>query len=59
MNKSTRKQVQEIIDDHFLTDWEFIVNVIAPNIEEEDFDEAEVSAMIGLEIAKRKLKLHQ
>ena len=56
MKKKTRKLVQKLIDEKFLTDWEFIVEVIAPEIEEGEFDVDEISLMLGTEILKRNLE---
>lgn len=53
MKKKVIKQIQQIIDDKFQTDWEFIINEIAPNFEEDEINIDEVSTMIGLEIYKR------
>lgn len=50
--------MQKIIDDKFLTDWEFIIDVIAPELEIEEFDIPEISKMVGDEIARRNLALH-
>lgn len=58
MKKKTIKLVKEIINKEFLTDWEFIVEVIAPEIEEEEFDADEVSEILAEEILKRKLALN-
>lgn len=53
MKKKVIKQIQKIIDEKFQTDWEFIVNEIMPNFEEDEINIEEVSTMIGLEIYKR------
>lgn len=58
MKKSVRDKIQGIIETEFMTDWEFILNVIAPEIEEEDFDIDEVSQMLADEIVCRRYKLH-
>jgi hypothetical protein len=55
MKKSVRKHIQSIIDQKFLTDWEFIVEEIAPEIEEEDFDANEVAVMVWNETQKRNM----
>jgi len=57
MNKEVRSMVQDIIEKEFLTDWEFVVERIAPQLEEEDFDVDEISMMISEEIIKRGYKL--
>ena len=57
MKKGIRKQVQNIIDKKYLTDWEFIIEVIAPEIYEEDFDVDEISEMVADERELRRQKL--
>lgn len=54
MKKKVIKQIQQIIDDKFQTNWEFIINEIIPNFEEDEININEVSTMIGLEIYKRR-----
>ena len=58
MKKRTRKKIQDIINKKFLTDWEFIVEEIAPEIEDEDFNVYEVALMIKEEIFKRHIQLY-
>jgi hypothetical protein len=58
MKKRTRKKIQDIINKKFLTDWEFIVEEIAPEIEDEDFNVYEVVLMIQEEIFKRHIQLY-
>ncbi len=55
MKDIIRAQIQDIIDAKFQTPSDFIVNEIAPEIDEEDFELEEISEMIGDEIAKRGL----
>lgn len=57
MKISIRKKIQKIIDKKYLTDWEFITDVIAPEIYEEDFDVDEISKMVSDEKELRHRKL--
>lgn len=56
MKTSTRKKIKKIIDDHFLCEWEFITEIIAPEIDEEDFELDEVVDMIVSEKNRRMLE---
>ena len=56
MKKKTRKLIQDIIDEKYLCDWEFIVNEIAPEVEEGEFDVDEVCEMIAQENLKRRVE---
>lgn len=53
MKKSTRKLIQKIIDEKYQTDSEFIINEIAPEVEQEEFDIIEICNMIEAETIKR------
>lgn len=57
MRKEIRKTVQKIIDEKFLTYWEFVVEVIAPEIDEEEFDIDEVTTMLADTIKSRNTEL--
>ena len=59
LKKKIRKQVQAIIEKEYLTDWEFIVERIAPELEEEDFDELEIAVMIQEEKSRRTFELYK
>jgi len=59
MKKSTKKFIQRIIDEEYQTDWEFIVDTIAPQIEEEEFDVDEICQMVWEETVRRGIKLNQ
>ena len=57
MKQKIIKKIKKLIDEHYLTDWEFIVNVIAPEFEEEEIDIYEVAAMIYITNSERTLNL--
>ncbi len=60
MTKRVRRLIQSIIDKEYLTDWEFIIERIAPELEQEEFEgyEHDIAEMIEEEISDRKLKLY-
>lgn len=59
MKISIRRKIQKIIDKKYLTDWEFICNEIAPEIEEEDFNIDEVVEMIQETNSRRTFQLYK
>lgn len=52
----SKKQVQRIIDKKFLADFEFVLEVIAPELEQEDFvpNIDEICDMVSAEVVYRK-----
>ncbi|MCK9370964.1 hypothetical protein M0R04_13720 [Candidatus Dojkabacteria bacterium] len=59
MKKKTIKLIQKLIDEKYLTDWEFIVNVVAPKVEEEEFDVDEICLMVQKAKMLRELENKQ
>lgn len=62
LKKRTKKRVQKIIDEKFFTPWEFILNEIACEMEQDEWDDEaikEVSDMITVETMKRHNELWQ
>ena len=55
MKKKTRKLIQDIINKEYLTDWEFILERIATQIDEDDFDVEETCKMLQTENTLREL----
>lgn len=58
LKKSTRKRIKKIIRENYLTEWEFICNILAPEIEEDEFDEGELIDMLMDERQEREIELH-
>lgn len=56
MKKKTIKTVKDIIRKRYLTDWEFIVEEIAPEIEEEEFDVDEIVGLLLDEKFRREVE---
>lgn len=56
MKKKTIKIVKDIIRKRYLTDWEFIVEEIAPEIEEEEFDVDEIVGLLLNEKFRREVE---
>lgn len=57
MDKEVEKRVWAIIEKEYLTDWEFIVNKIAPEFEEHELDIDQVADMLHAEIRRRNIEL--
>jgi hypothetical protein len=59
MKKKTIKLVNKILKEKFLTEWEFIVEEIAPEIEIDEFDVDEVCLLLQQEKERRNVELWQ
>lgn len=59
MKKKTVKFLKKLIEEQFLTDWEFVVQVMAPEVDIEEFDVDEAVAILNEEIMKRRIDLYK